>query len=71
MNAWDYVKRLKSPTRNDNDPWTVEDWQDFYNAIDGAMEKIARRHGWKPKAEKIEEANQETRRLSAEMEIPL
>jgi hypothetical protein len=36
--AWDVVKNLRE------EEWTVEDWRDFYQAIDRAMKKIAARH---------------------------
>jgi hypothetical protein len=35
--AWDFVRRMK-------EDWTVEDWEDFYNGIKSAMERIAARH---------------------------
>lgn len=35
--AWSFVRRMK-------EEWTYEDWEDFYEGIKGAMEKIAERH---------------------------
>lgn len=35
--AWNFVRRMK-------EEWTYEDWEDFYEGIKGAMEKIAERH---------------------------
>lgn len=65
MNAWDFVKKLKPVGKED--PWLAEDWSDFYHAINDAIERIARRHGWVPKGE----VTQEQLREYAELEIPL
>lgn len=43
MNAWDYVKKI---SQRQPDVWTAEDWCDFYEGIDDAMNRIARRHGY-------------------------
>lgn len=70
LSAWDFVKQLKSTT-GIQDPWTAEDWSDFYHAIESATDKIARRHGWLPKSEALEKELSEQHRICVTEEVPL